>query len=102
MTVPPRYSALLFQQLAQETLGRLRIAPALHEDIQHHPVLVHRTPEPVLHPRDRHRHRIKVPLVASTGQPASASTGVPTAQASSATSDSDSCRDSCTSAAAPW
>src|SRR5215212_10005647 len=46
------------------------VAPALDEDVQHHPVLVHRSPEPVLLPRDLHGNLVEVPCVSGTGQPA--------------------------------
>jgi len=32
---------LPLEQLAKQTLGGPRVAPALHQDVQHHPVLVH-------------------------------------------------------------
>ena len=44
--------------------------PALDQDVQHDPVLVHRAPKPVLHPGDLHRDLIQMPFVASTRQPA--------------------------------
>jgi len=39
-----RWTGLLLQQLAQQALGGLRVAPALHQDVQHGPVLVDRAP----------------------------------------------------------
>ena len=33
------------EQLAEELLGRVRVSPALHQNIEHVPLLVHRTPE---------------------------------------------------------
>src|SRR3954470_14650346 len=46
------------------------VAPALDEDVEHHPVLIHRSPEPVLLPRDLHGNLVEVPCVSGTGQPA--------------------------------
>jgi len=37
----------LFRQLAQPPLGGLRVALALNKEIQHHPALVDRAPQPV-------------------------------------------------------
>jgi len=66
----PRRTALLPQQLAQQTLGGLLVTPALDEDVQHDPVLVHSAPEPVFLARDRQHDLIKVPLVSGCGQTA--------------------------------
>ncbi len=66
----PRGTALLLQQLAQQAEGRLFIAPALDKDVEHDPVLIHGTPEPVLLARDRHHDLVAVPLAPSRGQPA--------------------------------
>jgi hypothetical protein len=41
----PRGSAPLFQQLTEQTLGGSRIAPALPQDVQHNPALIHGPPE---------------------------------------------------------
>src|SRR5215213_109842 len=46
------------------------VAPALNEDVEHHPVLIHRSPEPVLLPRDLHGNLVEMPCVSGTGQPA--------------------------------
>src|SRR5215218_1780473 len=46
------------------------VAPALDEDVEHHPVLVHRRPKPVLLPRDLHGNLVQMPRVSGTGQPA--------------------------------
>ena len=45
-------SHLLLQQLAQQPLGRLLVAAALNQNIEHDPGLVHRAPQPVLHTGD--------------------------------------------------
>src|SRR5919199_850139 len=46
------------------------VAPALDEDVQHDPVLIHCAPEPVLLPRDLHGNLVEVPCISSTRQPA--------------------------------
>src|SRR5215208_6298958 len=46
------------------------VAPALNEDVQHDPVLIHRPPEPVLLPCDLHGNLVEVPGVSSMRQPA--------------------------------
>jgi len=66
----PRGTALLLQQLVQQPEGRLLVAPALDEDVEHAAVLVHRTPEPVPLAPGRHHDLVAVPLVSSRGQPA--------------------------------
>ena len=43
---------LLFQQLAQQPLGRLLVASALDQNIEHDPGLVHGAPQPVLYTSD--------------------------------------------------
>ena len=64
-----RRPALPLQQLAQQALGGPLVAPALDQHIQHQPVLIHGTPQPVLHPGDLDGDLVEVPLVTSTGQP---------------------------------
>src|SRR5215218_5056680 len=46
------------------------VAPALHQDVQHDPVLIYRPPEPMLFTRDLHGNLVEVPRVSGTGQPA--------------------------------
>src|SRR3712207_3381428 len=53
--------ALPLQQLAQQALGGALVAPALDQHVEHHPVLIHGAPEPVLRPGDLDRHLIQVP-----------------------------------------
>ena len=43
------------EQLAKKLLGRLRVAPALHQNIQHVIVLVHSTPQVMALPVDRQK-----------------------------------------------
>src|SRR3954470_11602318 len=65
-----RGSALLFQQLAEQALGGLLVAPALDQDVETDPTLANSPPEPVLLAADHQAHLIQVPFVARTGQPA--------------------------------
>lgn len=61
----------LLQQLARESLGGgLRITPALHENVEHDPVLIDGAPEPVCYTGNLDDDLIPVPLVARTRQPA--------------------------------
>ena len=53
---------LLLQQLAQQPLGRLLVAPALDQDIEHDAGLVNGSPQPMLHPGNSERDLIKMPL----------------------------------------
>lgn len=53
------------EQLAHEPLGRLPVAPALYQHIEHRAVLVLRAPQPVLPAVDSDEHFIEVPLIAS-------------------------------------
>jgi hypothetical protein len=52
-----------FQQLPKEPLGGCLVAAALHQDIEHRPVLIHGPPEIMALPIDREEHFIQVPLV---------------------------------------
>ena len=47
-----RSDTFLVEQLLQQTLGRLRVTAALNQDIEHHSMLVDRTPKPVLPARN--------------------------------------------------
>jgi len=51
-----------FQQPARRANGGLLVAPALHEDVEHHAVLVHRTPEPARLAGDGHDLAAAPPL----------------------------------------
>ena len=66
-----RSKALLLEQLAQQPLGCFSIAAALDQDIEHDPVLIYGTPEPVLHPGDPDGDLVQVPLVPGAGQASS-------------------------------
>src|SRR3712207_7201065 len=58
-----------FSSLRSRRLAARLVPPALDQHVEHHPVLVHGTPQPVLHTGDLDGHLVEVPLVASTGQP---------------------------------
>src|SRR3954464_5489670 len=51
-----RGPALLFQQLAEQALGGLLVAPALDENVEYEAILVDRPPEPVLRSPDHQAH----------------------------------------------
>jgi hypothetical protein len=61
------------QQLVKQALGSPRVAPALHQDVQHPGSakpgggLVDRAPQPVLHAGDRQHDLVQVPLVTGLG-----------------------------------
>ena len=61
---------LLLQQLAQQPLGRLLVAAALEQNIEHYAALVHRSPEPVLDTADLEHDLIQMPFVARPRQAA--------------------------------
>jgi hypothetical protein len=48
----PRHIPQTLQQLLEEALGRLGVAPALHQHIENHAVLIDRAPEIVLNAPD--------------------------------------------------
>jgi hypothetical protein len=58
---------LLLQQLAQQALGRVLVASAPHQHIEHDAVLVDRPPQPVPLAGDGDPDLIEVSLVAGTG-----------------------------------
>jgi hypothetical protein len=47
----------------QEGDGRLFVASFLDEDVQHEPILIYRSPQPVLPPADLQLHLVDVPFV---------------------------------------
>jgi hypothetical protein len=61
--------ALPLQQLAQQALGGTLVASVLDQHVEHHPGLIHSTPEPMLHPGNLDDDLIKMPFVAGAGQP---------------------------------
>src|SRR3954452_14534462 len=54
---------LLLQKLAKQTLGGLLVAPALDQNVEHDPILVHGPPEPVLLSADH-----QAPLASRAGE----------------------------------
>src|SRR6266853_3178678 len=56
---------MLLEQLAHEPPGRVPVAAALHQYVEHRTVLVYRAPQPVLLAVDGDHHLIEVPLIAS-------------------------------------
>jgi hypothetical protein len=55
-TVSNEASWLVFQSMQQaieETLGGCAVAPTLHQDVEHDPVLIHRAPQIVQHAATR-------------------------------------------------
>ena len=56
------------QQLAEQAFGRLFVASALDQHIQHDAVLIHSAPEIMLLAGDLEHHLIEMPLVAGPGQ----------------------------------
>jgi hypothetical protein len=63
----PRLVPTPVDDTTEEGFGRLLVAPRLHQDVEHDPVLVDRPPEPVLAPVDLQLHLITVPFVARSG-----------------------------------
>jgi hypothetical protein len=60
-----RRSTLLLEELAEQTLGGLLVAPALDQNIENEALLVDGTPEPMLLPGDADDVLIEVPFVAT-------------------------------------
>src|SRR5260370_25908378 len=68
-----RGSTLLLEELAEQALGGLLVAPALDENIENEAVLVDGTPEPMLLPGDADDDLIQVPFVATARRSPTAS-----------------------------
>ena len=64
----PRHVLQSLQQPPEEALGGIGIAPVLNEDVEHNTVLIHGTPEIVLHALDPDEHLVEVPLVPGRGR----------------------------------
>ena len=58
-----------FQEFVEELLGGLFVAPALHQDIQHSPILIHSPPQIMTLCVNREKHFIEMPLVARAETP---------------------------------
>jgi hypothetical protein len=52
-----------FEELAEEFLGCSLIPPALHQDIKHVPLLIHRPPQIMAFALNGQEHLIQVPLI---------------------------------------
>jgi len=65
-----RGGRIFFNSLRSRRFGGLRVAAALHQDVEHHPGPADRALQPVPCPRGRHRDLIAMPLVACGRQPA--------------------------------
>src|SRR5689334_17551448 len=65
-----RHAGLTLQQLAEQALGGPLVPPALDQGVEHDPILVDSSPQPVLRSPDHQAHFVQVPFVARTGQPA--------------------------------
>src|ERR1700741_1810295 len=61
-------SQVLLEQFAEQALGGLLVATALHEDVENESLLVDRAPEPMLLAGDGKDDFIQVPLVAALGR----------------------------------
>jgi hypothetical protein len=66
----PRHILQPCQQPPEEALGSIGIAPVLNKDVEHNAVLIHGTPEIVLHALDPDEHLVEMPLVPRSRTPA--------------------------------
>jgi hypothetical protein len=66
----PRHTLKALQQPSKESFGRFCIPPWLHKDVEHDAVLIHGTPQIMLHAPDPDEHLIKVPLFPWLWRPA--------------------------------
>ena len=55
-----RGSTLLLEELAEQALGGLLVAPALNQDVENKALLVDRTPEPMLRAGDGNEPELRV------------------------------------------
>ncbi len=58
---PLRCEALLLQQLAQQSTGRLGAAPGLYEEIQNLALVIHGAPKPMVPAADIDDHLVQMP-----------------------------------------
>ena len=59
----PRHILQTLQQLSEEALGGFGIPPGMNEDVQHDAILIHGTPEIVLHTLDPDEDLVEVPFI---------------------------------------
>ena len=71
-----RHVGQALEELAEELLRGLLVPPALHQDIEHVPVLIHRPPQIVTFAFDGQKHLIQVPLVPGPGTSATELIGI--------------------------
>src|SRR3989442_477063 len=64
------------QERAEELLGSLLVLAPLHQDVEHHAILIHRPPQSVLLVGHRDAYGIHVPLLTRPGTPAPALMGI--------------------------
>lgn len=57
-------TALAFQQLGHQAFGRLGIATALHQNLQHKSVLIDGAPQPMFLASDRDDGLVEMPFIA--------------------------------------
>src|SRR5260370_11139876 len=55
-----------FQQFTEKSLGSLCVTSALHQDIKHVAMLIHRAPQIVLLPVDLEKNLVQMPFVPTT------------------------------------
>src|SRR5689334_13293018 len=55
-----------FKELTEKSLGGFLVATALHQDIQHVSLLIHRTPQVMSLATNRKKHLVQMPLVTRT------------------------------------
>jgi hypothetical protein len=63
------------QQPPEEARGSSGITPALNKDVEHNAVLIHGTPELVLHALDPDEYLVEIPLVSRPRPPAAQAVG---------------------------
>src|SRR6266850_3882287 len=63
----PRDVSQPFEQLAEKLLRSFLVSPTLHQDVEHVPVLIHRSPQVMPFAVDGQKHLVQGPLVARPG-----------------------------------
>jgi hypothetical protein len=63
----PRHVGQPCEQLAEACLRRVLVPTALHQDVEHMPLLIDRSPQRVLCPADRQKHLIQMPCILWSG-----------------------------------
>src|ERR1700739_2176368 len=59
----PRHILQTLQQLSEKAPGSFGITPGLNEDVEHDAILIHSTPEIVLHTLDPDEGLVEVPFI---------------------------------------